>query len=126
MRALIWPDQVSRLSRLDKAIALFLAGRPPIRSGDALALLPQVLAELPPGPLCIYHTSVTYQFSTAMRQRLEDILIEAAKSRPLYRLSKEEDPMGDWLDLFDYTGECPHQARLAKVHPHGTWMEWMA
>ncbi|HEY0300685.1 MAG TPA: DUF2332 domain-containing protein, partial [Rhizomicrobium sp.] len=47
LRALIWPDQVSRLERLDRAIALFAKQQPPILAGDALALLPEALASVP-------------------------------------------------------------------------------
>ncbi len=47
LRALMWPDQIARLERLDKAMALFREGKPEIREGDALALLSDALREMP-------------------------------------------------------------------------------
>ena len=122
LRALFWPDQVTRLERLDRAVALFHQNRPSIRSGDALKLLPSVLAAAPPGPVCVYHTSVVYQFSTGMKQTLDALLTNAG--RPLYRLGLEYDGAGDSLVLSRYGCGSPDQTLLARSHPHGTWMDW--
>src|ERR1700712_3417550 len=92
LRALIWPDQVSRLTRLDKAIALFARETPVIWAGDALALLPDALAAVPRGQVAVvYHTIAVYQFSTEMREVLESILTIAGLRRPVWRLSFEYD-----------------------------------
>jgi hypothetical protein len=124
LRALVWPDQAARLARLDSAIALFSSDPPTIRAGDALALLPEVLAATQPGPVCVYHTWVTYQFSTAMKEALERVLEGAG--RPLFRLSHEGDGTRDSLLLSRY-GQGPRTDRhLAWAHPHGTWLEWQA
>ncbi len=72
LRALIWPDQVSRLARLDRAIDLFRVETPPILAGDALALLPDALARVPRDSTpVVYHTIAVYQFSRDMREALE-------------------------------------------------------
>src|SRR6185437_7101612 len=68
LRAVIWPDQPHRLERLDRAIGMFRENPQEIRAGDAVALLPEVLADIPAGePVCVYHTIATYQFSTENR-----------------------------------------------------------
>jgi hypothetical protein len=55
LRALIWPDQIARLARLDRAIELFMMRRPVIKAGDALDLLPEALAEVPSDQVpCVY------------------------------------------------------------------------
>lgn len=129
LRALVWPDQIERFARLDRAIAIFRQSKVDIRKGNALSLLPDAIARIPENqPVCIYHTYVTYQFSEAMRQTLDDILVVAGLRRPIFRLSCEgtleragEAPMilGRYLDGQRTT------RRLALCHPHGSWLEWI-
>jgi len=128
LKALVWPDQVERFARLEKAIRIFLDEKVEIRRGDALSLLPDAIAEIPENqPVCIYHTYVTYQFSEAMRQTLDDILVVAGLRRPVFRLSCE--------GTLERAGEAPmilgryHDGgrtarRLATCHPHGRWLDW--
>ncbi|MBL6852281.1 MAG: DUF2332 domain-containing protein [Alphaproteobacteria bacterium] len=126
LRALIWPDQVSRLERLDKAIALFAKEKPPILAGDALALLPDVLAQVPRHATpVVYHTIAVYQFSREMREALESILTIAGLRRPVLRLSFEYDGQLYLLSVIRYADGVREETRLASCHPHGTWIEWL-
>lgn len=131
LRALVWPDEIARGERLERAIALFDTVRPEIRAGDALALLPEALRDMPENePLCLYHTVVTYQFSHEMREGLNGILAAASFRRPLWRLEMEAEPKdGDWTNwvtLSCYRDGTVESQRLAKTHPHGAWLEWLA
>ena len=127
LRALVWPDQRARLRRLDGAIDLFVHCKPAIRAGDALALLPDALAEAPRGQVaCVYHTIAIYQFSREMRQALEDILVVAGLRRPVWRLSFEFDGELYILSSIRYEDGVRQETRLASCHPHGTWLEWLA
>jgi hypothetical protein len=127
LRALIWPDQVSRLERLDHAIALFAKEKPPIRSGDALELLPEALAQVSRDAVpVVYHTIAVYQFSKEMREALESILTIAGLRRPVFRLSFEFDGQLYILSLVRYADGTRDETRLASCHPHGTWIEWLA
>ena len=127
LRALIWPDQVSRLERLNRAIALFAKEKPAIRAGDALALLPDALAEVPRDQVpVVYHTIAVYQFSREMREALESILIVAGLRRPVWRLSFEYDGALYVLSAIRYSDGVREETRLASCHPHGTWIEWLA
>ena len=126
LRALMWPDQVPRLRRLERAMALFAEVHPPIRSGDALTLLPDAIAQAPGGTVCVYHTIVTYQFSSAMREALENILVVAGLRRPVWRLSFEFDGTECALSLIRYRDGTRDERLLAHAHPHGTWLEWLA
>jgi hypothetical protein len=127
LRALMWPDQVPRMQRLERAIALFAEVHPPIRHGDALELLPEALADVPLNETaCVYHTIVTYQFSTAMRESLENILTVAGLRRPVWRLAFEFDGKDCTLRLIRYHDGERHERLLAHAHPHGTWLEWLA
>jgi hypothetical protein len=126
LRALIWPDQVSRLTRLDRAIELFRQETPPILAGDALALLPDALAAVPAGQApVVYHTIAVYQFSREMREALESILVIAGLRRPVWRLSFEYDGALYLLSAIKYADGTREEIRLASCHPHGTWLEWL-
>ncbi|MBV9991692.1 MAG: DUF2332 domain-containing protein [Alphaproteobacteria bacterium] len=126
LRALMWPDQVSRLHRLERAIELFKEVHPPIRHGDALALLPDALAEAPAGAtICVYHTIVLYQFSGEAREALDNLLTVAGLRRPVARLAFEFDAQECALRLIRYHDGVRDETKLAKAHPHGVWLEWL-
>jgi hypothetical protein len=127
LRALIWPDQTARLARLDRAIELFMMRRPMVRAGDALDLLPDVLAEIPSDQVpCVYHTIAVYQFSREMKQALEDLLTVAGLRRPVWRISFEFNGELYILSKVRYADGLREEERLASCHPHGTWLEWLA
>jgi hypothetical protein len=125
LRALVWPTELDRLARLDRAIELFKEATPQIRFGDALELLPDALAEVPrEETLCVYHTIVVYQFSREMREGLDSILSVAGLRRPLYRLAFEFDGSDYALSLSRYLNGTRDDHVLAISHPHGRWIEW--
>jgi hypothetical protein len=127
LRALMWPDQVPRLRRLERAIELFDRERPPIVAGDAVELLSDALAAVPPdATVCVYHTIAVYQFGTANREALHDILTVAGLRRPVWRLSFEFDGKDNELSLIHYHDGTREKRVLASAHPHGTWIEWLA
>ncbi len=130
LRALMWPDQVARLRRLERAMALFDTVRPEIRPGNALALLPDAIRAIPEDlPVCVYHTIVTYQFGQEGRQALDDLLTVAGLRRPVWRLALEAEAKNgawnNWLTLSRYRDGTVESRRLAESHPHGTWIEWL-
>ena len=124
LRALVWPDQPQRLARLDAAIALYLQAPAEIRGGDALALLPAALAQIPPHEaVCVYHTIVTYQFSAAMREALEALLVTASLRRPLWHLSLEFDGEKDFALILTYHQDGIVRSRiLGSASAHGAWV----
>ncbi len=127
LRALVWPDDTARLARLGRALALFAQSKPEIRAGDALALLPDALAEIPPdGVACVYHTIALYQFSREMKEALDDILTVAGLRRPVWRLAFEYDGKEYLLSLISYRDGLREARVLANSHPHGRWIEWRA
>jgi len=126
LRALVWPDQPQRLARLDAAIAMARQTPSEIRGGDALSLLPQALAEIPPGgAVCVYHTIVTYQFSADMREGLEALLVTAGLRRPVWHLSLEFDGKKDFVLTLAHHHDGMRRARvLASASAHGAWLAW--
>jgi len=126
LKALVWPDHLARFRQLERALSLYVPGSAPILEGDALELLPDALARAPANEtLCVYHTMVTYQFSDAAREALDNLLIAASLRRPLWRLSLEGTIKGDNpLILHRYRDGLRDKQTLALCGPHGTWIEW--
>ncbi len=128
LRALVFPDRVERLTRLDAALAAYKDAKPEIRIGSALDLLPDALAAVPKdGVVCVYHTFVTYQFSNAMRRALTDMLTVAGLRREVWCLGNEgfldnRNP----LTLRRYRDGAQEERLLANTQPHGAWIEWLA
>jgi hypothetical protein len=130
LRALIWPEHVERVARLQSALEVVRQQRPLIMSGDALKLLPMIMANVPfDMTLCIFHSFTLDQFSPEARKRFAAILIEASKHREIFRVSYEvltplaKDPL---LDLFLYVQGTEMRQLVAKASAHGNWLEWVA
>jgi hypothetical protein len=128
LRALVWPDQPGRLDRLDRAIAMHRQASPAILSGDALALLPDALADVPPRQaVCVYHTIAVYQFSAEMKQALSAILALTGLRRPVWHLAFEFDGHADYaVTLSRHDGGAIDSRKLAIAQAHGGWIEWRA
>lgn len=127
LRALIWPDEVARMKRLERALMLVEEVKPEIRGGDALELLPDALAAVPANEaVCVYHTIAVYQFSEQMREALESILTVAGLRRPVERLSLEQNGLDVELSSIRYADGVRNEKVLAISHAHGRWLEWRA
>ncbi len=127
LKALVWPDQVDRFARLEKAFAALARQAPPILKGDALELLPEAIAAAPAQePVCVYHSMVVYQFSKDMREALDAILTLVSLRRPVWRLSFEGSFSGEnRLRLGAYRSGIRSRTLLARGHSHGDWLEWL-
>ena len=127
LRALIFPEHRLRVERLAAALGAYTDAKPQIRVGDALALLPNALRDAPEHqPVCVYHTYVTYQFSSEMREALDNLLTAAGLRRPVWRLSAEGTLSGENpLTLHRYHDGTRESRKLALCHPHGAWLEWL-
>lgn len=126
LEALVWPEHTDRLARLRAAIGVARAARPPIVAGDALRGLPDLIAAAPPAAaLCVYHTHVTYQFTPAMREQLDQILRGASQARPIARVACEQiDTDETELTLTRYHGGAAESRLLARTTGHANWLMW--
>lgn len=126
LKALVWPDQIARFARLEKALKIYGKERPEIRVGNALDLLPDAIAAIPEDqPVCIYHSMVIYQFSEEMRTALDNLLIAASLRRPIWRVGFEGSLTGENLLTLGVYRDGQRTVRtLANCHPHGSWTEW--
>ena len=126
LEALVWPEHAARRVRL--RAALKLVGGLPVRfvAGDAVTTLGDVLAGLPEDePAVVMNSFAFAQFTEEQRQRVEEIVAEARKSRPIHRVSMEvlikED---DWARLI--TDDGSGRQEIGQAHPHGEWIELYA
>lgn len=128
LRALIWPEQRERARALERAVALARRDPPVVIAGDALELLPRVLARMPETlALCVYHSLVVNQLTPEARQRLTDMFADCARERALSVVSIEyrRDPQRIQLELDVYRNGVPTSRALASCHWHGQWIEWL-
>ncbi len=126
--ALLWPGQLDRITRMEGALAIAAIAPPPIRAGDALAQLPPLLAAADPAHATVVsHSLVTYQWTDAMRDRLDAALLTASQRAPVYRLSAEFRIESEWdypLRLDIYADGALERRILGGVHHHGAWIAW--
>ncbi|MDQ6919189.1 MAG: DUF2332 domain-containing protein [Candidatus Dormibacteraeota bacterium] len=124
LRALVWPDQPWRAELLLAAMHSARQDPPLVLRGDALDRLPEAVAAAPPeAALCVYSSFTLYQLGPAEVLRLEGLLADAGKERPIHRLALEWNPSErPYLELQDPAGE---RVRLANAHHHGQWLEWL-
>ncbi len=128
LRALIWPEHADRARLLIPAIQAAQANPPHLIAGDALALLPGLLAELPAGTTtCIYHSFAVHQFSREDQERLGSVLLTASQGRTIYRISLEwwAGQPGPKLELETYRDGLALGELLATCESHGRWIEWV-
>ena len=125
LRALVWPDHHQRARRLDAAIALASQRTPQLLRGDALRLLPGVLASVPrEHTLCVFHSAVLYQFTPDARMQFTALLAEASAARPIWQVSAENEA---GLNLYAYRdGKLADERLLAEFDAHGRWLRWKA
>jgi len=132
LRALVWPEQRERASRLDHAVAIARAARASLnfsmRQGDGAALLPTIAAELPEGEaLCVVHSFTLNQFPPKARLALDRALRDIAAQRAVLRLGLEwERRTAPMLSLTEYGGSGTKRRDLARCDAHGARVEWLA
>ena len=142
--ACIWPDEPDRIARLRAAIEL--ARRDPSRvvRGDALALLPELLAPADDGvhPV-VWHSWVLAYWTPTAQRALAAAIDELGAARDLTWLYLEQpsetpglptpavagvrhDPDDSALVAVSYRGGERTVERLADAHPHVHRMRWLA
>jgi|CXWL01.1.fsa_nt_gi hypothetical protein len=128
-RALMWPERLDRQQRLEAARTMFATDPPMVVAGDAVDLLPALIAEAPPDtPLCVFASYTLYQFLPQAREWILEILERQSASRPIALITLDSR-IGDahgtvTLTLFK-DGARKATSDIARGHPHGMWVEWI-
>ena len=129
LRALVWPGHERRADQLQAAMSLALSDPPALVAGNALNVLPAILGNMPTRlTLCIFHNHALNQFSQEKRRRFTALVDECSKDREVYLLSAEGRRGQSFvnLELARIRNGDRSVRELAKVDPHGKWLEWTA
>lgn len=138
-----WPEQVERLDRCRAALGAAAADPPPVRRGDLLDSIGDLVREVPDGdhPV-VLSTWVLAYLGVAGQQAFLAALDRVGSERDLTLVVQEEPTSAPGLDLpgrpdgrerpgptalcrLDWRdGTRREPVRLADQHPHGTWLEW--
>lgn len=126
LQALIWPEQRDRAAYLQQAIVLAQTERQDLRAGDAVMLLPDVLAQIPESvTLCVFHTFVLNQFPQAARAQFGQLLDMVGVTRDFSVVGIEWQEPAPPLTLTTYIAGTRSQQILATCDAHGAWLEWI-
>ena len=124
LQALIWPEHFERKMRLNKAVRIAMVNPIEMIQGDALKLLPQVLADVPATDVAaVYHTFVANQFSEEQRQTLLKIIEDYGTKRDIIHIHNCIEPH---LHATIFRGGERIDIPLAIGDPHARWIEWLA
>lgn len=126
LRALIWPEQTGRRHRLDAAFELARRYPLDLRKGDALELLPHVVAEIPPaGTVCLFHAFTLNQFPVTAKASYQEQLVALSRERSFFGVALEWGE-GDAPELRLNHFDCGlvSETLLAQGDAHGTWIDW--
>lgn len=152
LRACVWPSDRARAARLQSAIALARPARDPVHvADDGLAVLEAWLSILPEGVVPVLFNSWVLSYLT--RDELvahRDRVLRLVSERGLWWVSAEDDQRcgvttglqppatpveGEvrsaqvshtFWTLTRPSADGPVHQFLARSHPHGAWMEWLA
>ncbi|RYY37610.1 MAG: DUF2332 family protein [Sphingomonadales bacterium] len=128
--AFVWADQPRRIERLKAALRLARTFRPRVDRADAIAWLPERLAEPQRSGVCrvVFHSMVLQYLGAANRQAVIDAIdsagAHATDERPLARISFEWTPERDEVHLTLTRWPFGERRVLAICHPYGDWIDW--
>ncbi|HEV8692343.1 MAG TPA: DUF2332 domain-containing protein [Ideonella sp.] len=152
LRACLWPSDRARHQRFAAAVALARAAQDPVlRADDGLQALDTWLDQLPGGVTpVLFNSWVLAYFSPADLVAHRERVLERVQQRGLWWLSAEDSercwittglqPPDDLVpgearaDAASHTfwtlsspsPAGPRHLLLARSHPHGAWLEWLA
>lgn len=150
MEAMLFPEWIEERQRL-RAALIFRAATPlHIVVGNALDVLPALIADLP-GPVCVLHSHSLGQWPETSRTDLHCLLCELSQTRTLHRVGVEafgEQPpqrirerlikiAGAGIPLTRRSLPCPvvhtvyenasaAEQVIAEVDGLGSWIDWYA
>ena len=126
LRALVWPGNPQRVRLLENALAVAREEKPEIVGGDGVALLPELLADVPrEAALCIFR--VFTNLPPEARAQLSASIAQHGARRDLWVLSTRRGarPVESTLGLVSYRNGVKSEALLANCENHGGWIEWL-
>lgn len=138
-----WPEEHDRVERLRKAIELAHLAPPVVEVGDAVDDLARHLLAVPGHALPVVVSTWVLAYLPVARQRaFLHLLDEVSTQRDLALVFAEQpdtipglpvpprpdgvpDGRATALVCIQWHDGRRHEARLADLHPHGRWIEWV-
>ena len=121
LEALIWPEHSDRTALLANAREIWLQQPPRVQAGDALEMLPILIAEAPAdSALCVFHCHALNQFPVQARDSFRGLLRSAAQSRPIFHVSSE----GERMEVVRMEGDRLTTLLSVSRSSHGRWIQW--
>jgi hypothetical protein len=133
LQAYVWADQADRLARLQAALqaaaALHARYSLHIERTDALTFARQQLAPQHPGQTQVVMHSIFWRYLDEATRAALQATIESAGGRatadaPVAWLSMEQPQPDAQAELRCRLWPGGADTLLARVHPHGNWVEW--
>jgi hypothetical protein len=124
LRALIWPENLVQAALQDEALRTVAANPPRMYAGDAVDLLPEVVAEVPGGaPVVIFHSATRMHVAAERREAFDAAIAGGGREHDLFHLSFEgaRDLREQGFALELRRGDEPGR-RLAIGHGHAEWI----
>ena len=121
LQALIWPDHADRAALLANARRVWLQDTPRVEAGDALEMLPKLIAAAPMNAaLCVLHGHVLNQFPVSARAAFSALLRSTSRLRPVYHVASE----GERLDVTRIVNGRSQTKLSVLRSAHGRWVQW--
>ena len=121
MMALVWPDHTDRSELLAAARKIWLEDPPTVLAGDAVALMPNVLANAPEDAvLCVFHCHTLNQFPVEARSAFHEVLMRESERRTVYHVPSE----GERMSVDRIEDRQTTTILSARRNAHGRWIEW--
>lgn len=119
--ALIWPEHAKRRVQLEAAREVWLENRPQVVKGDAIEVLPSLIAKTPlDSAVCVYHCHVFNQLALESRTSFISCLETISRDRVVYEAALEEGEFS--VDRFQ-NGTSTRLFQGSRS-AHGHWLQW--
>ncbi|MCO5991378.1 DUF2332 domain-containing protein [Actinoallomurus spadix] len=93
LRALIWPENRAQADLQDAALRVVAADPPRTVTGDAVEVLPRLVAEVPGDtPVVVFHAATRLHVAADRRPRFDDAIKAVGRTHRLFHLSLEAAP----------------------------------
>ncbi|MDG2003790.1 MAG: DUF2332 domain-containing protein [Novosphingobium sp.] len=133
MIATCYPELLDDQRQLNDAMDFVAASDIAFHEGDALTILPGVLAATP-DPVCVYHSACLFYWNEEQKDELERQLREASMGRVIHRISVETTSEANrWLEgRNEAMGEAGNEAQatgeiiLTRYRDGKAEPEWLA
>jgi hypothetical protein len=144
LAACVWPENTERHVRLHGALQVARAHADlDLHCGDVVTTLPSTLASAGDGDVlpCVFHSAALAYLRREERDTVAEALATTGRARDLGWLSLEGPFLAPFVDLdppsrpdepyfllglTTWTAGDRRDELLARVHPHGRWLEWLS